>query len=368
MNILTFSDLHLNNNNSYGRINADGFNSVLLEQLSAVYHMLENDSDITLFAGDFCDKPNVDPKVGYVISSIISKLAKRKNVVIIPGNHDFDDSTYKTSVIYNYGFFNNKKKNRFFVGIDGDSFDVVELENNVLVFCVSGTTKYKEDFQRAVKESKKFSSKKYNKIFLGHFPVKGAYWDGGEAFEGVEASAFRKYGKLFKFFVLGDFHKSQKIVTNKNAFYCGSLTHTNFRYSGLDMGFQTIEDWNNINFHKTPFLRFVKYSIPNVEAIPEVFTKPKKCHRLHKGTYVKVSYSCDYSKVSFIKELLQRCELNYLFFGKVGTKKEIVKEDVSITKINIKDSVKKYVKSNYDKKCGIKSSEFVSKGIEYLEI
>jgi len=360
MKIVTFADLHLSNSNSYGHIGQFGFNSVLNKQYKEVERLLSLERiDATLFAGDLSDKPIIDPKVGAIISGIFDR---GRNIVWMCGNHDTDDSIGYTNVLGNYGFASDIKKQIHFV----NRAQVIELNNNLVVFCHPWVDS-DEHFKHICNDIKSISSKKYTKIFLGHLSVRGAEWDGGICYEGINPNLFIKYRKVFKFFVLGHFHKFQRIKANPNAFYCGALTHRNFKYANIPMGYQIIDtETMDIDHIKTSLLDFRQFHISEDDHLPKLLSRPEKYKSIIPNLYLRIKYSGkDIEMINGVKNKLVDLGVSYIRIDCERRVKTSKTKKHTVAPVNLQSVITKVVRENYS---GLQKKKAIESGMRYLEI
>lgn len=235
--IITTADTHLRNSDPYGIYDDRGINDFLLYRRDAFTRIINRtiqEKAHLAIAGDFLDGRTVDSHTLYYSSEIISLLNEIEFVVLIEGNHGFDDKRGMFSVIAHWKHLS--KDNVRIV-----TYPKVERHNGVAYHCIPAISDADKNFKKIVGSLNK-ESKKSDKvsILLLHGGVTGALFESGKQnSSGIPLNLLQKYRKYYQYIVCGDFHRYQ--VLDKNIWYCGSIIQASLKDKNQKRGYQIID-------------------------------------------------------------------------------------------------------------------------------
>lgn len=134
MRVVAFSDTHFHDFTAYAKINDDGINSRLQEQinfLDFLQNVLDKEKpDVVLFTGDLLHtKGLVKPSVLVPILKRFKYMLSDYKTLMIPGNHDMEDFWGKCNVIQ----FMNLVSNNCYIASDKPELVEVDGKNFLLV-------------------------------------------------------------------------------------------------------------------------------------------------------------------------------------------------------------------------------------------
>jgi DNA repair exonuclease SbcCD nuclease subunit len=238
MKLAAFADLHAHNYKEFDeRTDRTGSKrlDIIIDTLTYIQnYCVENGIGTILFAGDaFHVRARVNTIVFNAVYDKFKEIARCGiDMIAIPGNHD----DYDNSDLPNHSL-------HAFKDIEGmtimDKPDIVILEDDTPVVCArySKNTKMIKDFINSINPN----DFKKKPILLGHLGVSGAYVGNGN-YPMADAFTIEDLRPdIFKYIVLGHFHKRQFLGDLPHAFYCGSPIQHSFNDEGEDKGFFVID-------------------------------------------------------------------------------------------------------------------------------
>ena len=234
--IITTADIHLRNDDSYGIEDDRGVNDFLIRRYEATKKVIEKANRKNahlLIAGDFLDSKLVDSHTLYYSSMLIELMSMLRFVIVMEGNHGYDDKRGTFSVIAHWKH------------LAGDNVRIVtypriERKDRIAYHCIPAISDVESNFLKlALKLSKKAKKGDTNVLVL-HAPISGAKFESGaKSTGGIPAEHIRRVRGRYDFVVCGDLHKYQKLYDN--VWYCGSLIQASLKDKGQPRGFQVVD-------------------------------------------------------------------------------------------------------------------------------
>lgn len=265
MRVAAFGDLHAHIYKEFNE-NSDNTGSTRLDNiintLLYIRDYCEGNNILhVLFAGDLY---HVRSRVNTIVYNSIYDCIKTFpehgiEMTMIPGNHDDTDNSDLP-----------QHSLHAFKDIEGvtvvDTLSTVNLGDGTPVVCArySKNTKMIKDFINS------FSEDDFDKkpILLAHLGVNGGLVGNGSfpMADAFEVNDLRP--DLFKYVVLGHFHKRQMLGGTNNVFYCGAPIQHSFGDEGEDKGFYVLDTDKRYDIQFVPvpnpmFLTMTAYDVAN---------------------------------------------------------------------------------------------------------
>lgn len=226
---LFISDIHMSNKLPYALPTKDGMTDRLEEQVKLwdhVYATLEADENIAsvFILGDLFDKPNVDPVTMTTTVQCISKIAKKRNVYILAGNHDSNSVKGGRFATEAFGAF--KTKTHIFTMKTGEPM-VVAPGVTFWAMDYGSLDKAKANLESMRKQIKAIhgTAKPNGHILLMHHSVNGCEHGGWTCDDGLDAD---EVVQGFDTVLTGHFHDSQNFGPDLQGMYLGAPMHHRF--------------------------------------------------------------------------------------------------------------------------------------------
>jgi len=226
LKLLLCSDLHADNYSQFSHVLDNGINSRLqacLDALRKVKEICEKKSiNYVFFLGDlFNSRVSIPIDVYYFVYQGLKEVAQKSKVYLIVGNHD---------QFLKKGFINSVAPFETICEII-DKPKVINLQD-LQVVCLPFEDNNKKNLE--LLESYADSQAKQVSLLLGHLGVTGAVVGKHEFRMKTELSVEDLRASLFKWVILGHYHKFQVLKCGNiaNVVYVGSMLQQNFGESG----------------------------------------------------------------------------------------------------------------------------------------
>jgi len=216
---ILFSDTHLKNNESIGRIDNNGNSLMTMKKLSHIATVIDyaiaSNADSIIIAGDLFDTPNPSNKIKSMLSKIFSKAIKNKiNIYIIGGNHETTDNKY-------YNLMSESSYSNFLHFVKNQS---ITTEDGIYIKLISSGQEHTIEKIQVLTPT----------ILIGHFQIEGAKYDNERlCTDFIPQSLLHKFKKVY----CGHFHKRQ---IKNNWMYIGALCRNNFGEADNVSGFMEL--------------------------------------------------------------------------------------------------------------------------------
>jgi DNA repair exonuclease SbcCD nuclease subunit len=367
--LVTISDQHMTNNNSYGKYNSIGVNSDLEDKFYTMQEAADVASCIgaTLVAtGDLLDQRQVDGITSDYVSRWINHLMSgMSDFILLGGNHEYNDTAANFSTLKHYKYFCglNSKGNKGIIATENTrTYIEYEVGKGIFFSCLPANKKIEHSIKEEVKwfqKNKDRLDKEFpikvlpvmtHHIMLLHGGIEGADLGSMKAPDGISATLIETCAQLYDWVVCGDFHKFQFVNDLKNVYYCGAPKQMNLGDVGQKRGYQILNlTKETVNFIQSESPTFKIIEMVCGEYIhPWIKNSEKYKDRIqNKIVVVKITGTQeDVMKVNYTeirKELLK--------FGAFEVYKEVlpIKEKRNSIRINkdlpIKQIMAKYVES-----------------------
>lgn len=268
MKIAFLADLHLNTG-TYGGTDKDGLSFRMRDFMDAFSWSVSkiiNDikPDAVGILGDIYEHPHPQNNVRRFFNSQISLLSKAGiSVHILVGNHDACKVNHALEPIVG---MNLPNVHIYYAPT------VVSLTDGPVLFVYPHSEKVERQeigmrdyFLETVKEWKPQVKKLKDRhsIFLGHFPIRGAFVSDSQTNDKDESICCDDIDLLSPSYgLLGDFHATQKLGCKTEAMYVGSLERGNFNDIKSKKGF-VVYDSNGVDSPVIgKHISFVEYPTP----------------------------------------------------------------------------------------------------------
>ena len=280
MKIAVFSDLHAHNFKEFDKASDRSGSYRLDTTLDCIFFMkqycIDNGISTVLFGGDmFHVRSKVNTMVYNACYDAIKSLAEVCEIHMIPGNHDdYDNSDTPTHSLHPF-----KEIPNVYVY---DTPAVVNLAGGQATLFALPFSKNTTRCKEWISEISIMATESNNPILLAHLGVWGATV-GSHSYPLPEAYTVEDlYPEVFKYVVLGHFHKRQFLGDYPRAFYCGAPIQHSFNDEGEDKGFYIIDTskrWD-VQFVAIPNPKFVTIKMPCTKGLLETLAE--------QGDYVRV--------------------------------------------------------------------------------
>ena len=275
MKFIACADLHITDKMPYSDDKNDRQNELLNAWKEVCDCAREHGSNTILIAGDVFDDINISPKAFDIFSAMLD-ISKGMTKIVISGNHETDESggafvkTLAHIPSIDTGIISPSSK------ISG--WRIVSLYNVDLVifdFYNSFT-----NLLIGIREALKKTNPNKIKIMVGHQSVVGMEMRNSTiCTQGIPQNWFNRKGIIgenFDLVLMGDFHKAQKLKSDVEGYYLGSLIQHSFRDEGTTPSFRLIDIQENkistkqinINCPKFHTIQFIEGKLePNLDVI-----------------------------------------------------------------------------------------------------
>lgn len=371
--LVTISDQHMVNNNSYGKYNSIGVNSDLEDKFYTMQEAVDVASIINapvVSIGDLLDQRQIDGITSdYTSRWICSLLSGMCDFIIVGGNHEYHDTAANFSTLKHYKYFcgqySNSKKGCI-VTEPTRTYIEYEIGKGIFFSCLPANKKIEHYIQEEVIWFKKNKNKLFKEfptkvmplmthhIMLLHGGIEGADFGSMKAPDGISARLIEECSKLYDWVICGDFHKFQFVNELKNVYYCGAPKQMNIGDIGQKRGYQILNlTKGTINFIKSESPTFKIIEIVCNEYIHPWIKNSEKYKEKIKNKIIIIKITGNQEDVMKVDYINIRKEL--IKCGAFEVYKEIlpIKEKRNSIKINkdlpIKQIMIKYVESkDYD--------------------
>lgn len=211
-----------------------------------------------LNCGDIIDHPKyIENKVIDMLSRVTLSLKKAKKIIIgINGNHDFCEksSFEKPALGYMHHLDRLTSGSNQYYCIDYACYDTPHFRVHGIPYINNNI-----DFDKALKNAKKFLSKKLPNILLIHTDLPGAIEPDGKVVGSCENISKYKIFKDFDIVLSGHIHKHQKLY--KNVYMVGAMMQQRRSDAGTKMGYCLLYDDFSLKFidSKLPEFKFYDF-------------------------------------------------------------------------------------------------------------
>ena len=211
--IYHISDIHIRNGERY-----EEYGEVFDELYKTLKKEIEKKESLIVITGDVMhSKVGPCPNAYDIVRIMLESLEKIGSVIMIPGNHDFNQANKESMDSLTPIIKASKFDNVYYLKESG-----IYQYNNILFgisSIIDGTIVKSESITSEMCNMKKY--KNIYKIALYHGMLKGAQMDNG--FTAKSNSLNRGVFKGYDYVLLGDIHKYQYVNTKKTIAYAGSL-------------------------------------------------------------------------------------------------------------------------------------------------
>jgi DNA repair exonuclease SbcCD nuclease subunit len=352
--IVTISDTHLCNDDSYGRYDVNGVNSDLYDKVNAFTYAIkiaEMTKATLLCAGDFLDQRVVDGVTLNFAGKILSDIENSsiKNAFFIRGNHEVEDIAEKFSTIHHFNWLLRKTR----VVLSPEHTVAKTVGKDIHLFLLPASKNIEEHIVNATNAA--FYGNHYNVAVL-HGGIQGADLGSIIAPTGINPDLISDMSKKFDVVVCGDFHKFQFVNNLNNVFYCGAPKQMNIGDRGQKRGFQVLNlTKNKMHFVSSYAPKFVCLDYVVGDFVDKAIRFPGAYKKLLKNNicFVKITGSIkDIESIDLdkIKTNLMKKGLAIAVYNEINP---IVtrRNSVSISgRLSKKEIIVKYVENkDYDK-------------------
>ncbi len=367
--LVTISDEHAENTNSYGKYNSIGVNSDLEDKFYTMQEAADVSSCIgapLVSIGDLLDKRQIDGITSDYVSRWISHLhSGMSDFILLGGNHEYNDTAANFSTLKHYKYFCGQysKGNKGIIATEPlRTYLEYEIGKGIFFSCLPANKKIEHYIKEEVSWFKKNKNKLYKEfpskvmpvithhVMLLHGGIEGADLGSMKAPDGISATLIDECSQLYDWVVCGDFHKFQFVNELKNVFYCGAPKQMNLGDVGQKRGYQILNlTKNTVNFVKSESPEFKIIEIVCKEYIHPWIKYSEKYQEKIKNKIIVVKITGNQEDVMKIDFTNIRATL--IKFGAFEVYKEVlpIKEKRNSIKINkdlpIRQIMAKYVEN-----------------------
>lgn len=234
--LVTIADVHLCNDSSYGRME-EGVNTDLKEKVQVFVEAADVARALEcplVVAGDLIDQRVVD---AVTLEQAAMCFASYDNILLLGGNHEFDDSAARFSTLKQYEILSEGGLKR--VILENENFEWPSRYGTYSFCCVPANQRIEDRLCEALDGwGTGRGASKHHKILVFHGPILGADLGHIKSQGGVSEKLVDRAAKAFDWMVCGDFHKHQFV--RDNVYYCGSPKQMNVGDAGDPRGYQVV--------------------------------------------------------------------------------------------------------------------------------
>ena len=249
--IVTVADIHLRNDDSYGVYDESGLNDFLTIRCNAAKQAIKCARSLGahfIVAGDFLDSRLVDSPTLYYSSKLIKMMCKLRFVILMEGNHGYDDKRGTFSVIAHW-------KHLATDNVRIVTYPKIECKDGIGYVCIPALSSY-DGLGKLI--SKLYDELKgvHTKVLILHGPIVGAKFESGkENTSGISDKIIKTFSRKFDYVVCGDLHRYQKVYKD-NVWYCGANIQSSLKDKGQPRGFQIIHSNGVVQFKESNAPKF----------------------------------------------------------------------------------------------------------------